>query len=487
MPLIAIIGALGAEAAAAAAAAPALAAAAAAPTLAAVAAPTVAAGLGTAAAETAATLTAEQLAAAAAQQVTQQATTAGISQAAAAAPQAAAAVAPEAAALIPAGPGGGIATAIPQGGTTAAEAAANQAISGGGGYTAAIPQGGTLEAAQAGEAATGSAFERGITSALKFTKDYPIATSLGLSAASSLMSPKYEGEEKKQYKSYEGKFKASEPSTVAYNPIYQPTPYAVGGPVEEMSAQNALGQNTGYPMAGLQSSMYANPQVQRPIAGNVVSAAGDAPVSPYTGEAQFAKGGDVDTEEEDAKQAAYNRKLMGIKNEQEQADTMETLKAQNAKGMGAGKALSRTQQTYSPMTAANKEYAALAKKYGIPVAPTAKTSVDVAGDTDDTVFANGGIAHGLGGYSDGGRLLKGPGDGVSDSIPAVIGNKQPARLADGEFVIPARIVSELGNGSTEAGARQLYAMMARIQSGRKKSIGKNKVAVNSKANKHLPK
>jgi hypothetical protein len=50
----------------------------------------------------------------------------------------------------------------------------------------------------------------------------------------------------------------------------------------------------------------------------------------------------------------------------------------------------------------------------------------------------------LGGYSDGGRLLRGPGDGVSDSIPAVIGKKQPARLADGEFVVPARIVSELG-------------------------------------------
>jgi hypothetical protein len=102
--------------------------------------------------------------------------------------------------------------------------------------------------------------------------------------------------------------------------------------------------------------------------------------------------------------------------------------------------------------------------------------------------AGGGIMSGshLGGYSDGGRLLKGPGDGVSDSIPAVIGKRQPARLADGEFVVPARIVSELGNGSTEAGARKLYAMMERVQNSRKKSIGKKKVAVNSKADKHLP-
>jgi len=107
-------------------------------------------------------------------------------------------------------------------------------------------------------------------------------------------------------------------------------------------------------------------------------------------------------------------------------------------------------------------------------------------------WAHGGIAalanggYNLGSYSDGGRLLRGPGDGVSDSIPATIGKNQPARLADGEFVIPARIVSELGNGSTDAGAKRLYAMMDRIQAGRAKTIGKNKVATNSKADRHLP-
>jgi hypothetical protein len=101
-------------------------------------------------------------------------------------------------------------------------------------------------------------------------------------------------------------------------------------------------------------------------------------------------------------------------------------------------------------------------------------------------FAMGGGVSDLGGYSDGGRLLKGPGDGVSDSIPAVIGNRQPARLADGEFVIPARIVSELGNGSTEAGARKLYAMMDRVQKARGKTTGKGKIAKNTKADKHLP-
>ena len=92
----------------------------------------------------------------------------------------------------------------------------------------------------------------------------------------------------------------------------------------------------------------------------------------------------------------------------------------------------------------------------------------------------------LGGYSDGGRLLRGPGDGVSDSIPATIGDKQPARLADGEFVVPARIVSELGNGSTEAGARKLYAMMDRVQKARGKTTGKSRVAANTRAEKYLP-
>jgi hypothetical protein len=101
-------------------------------------------------------------------------------------------------------------------------------------------------------------------------------------------------------------------------------------------------------------------------------------------------------------------------------------------------------------------------------------------------MAGGDARYNLGGYSDGGRLLRGPGDGVSDSIPAVIGKRQPARLADGEFVVPARIVSEIGNGSTEAGARKLYAMMDRIQAARGKTVGKGKVAKNTKADKYLP-
>lgn len=124
-----------------------------------------------------------------------------------------------------------------------------------------------------------------------------------------------------------------------------------------------------------------------------------------------------------------------------------------------------------------------------PAGTTTGTTETVTDANAETVIkAGGGSIHSsgiasLGGYSDGGQLLRGPGDGVSDDIPATIGDKQPARLADGEFVVPARIVSELGNGSTEAGARKLYAMMDRIKASRSKA--KN-IAANTKADKHLP-
>ena len=100
-------------------------------------------------------------------------------------------------------------------------------------------------------------------------------------------------------------------------------------------------------------------------------------------------------------------------------------------------------------------------------------------------MARGGIAD-LGGYSKGGNLLDGPGDGVSDDIPASIAGKQPARLAAGEYVIPSRIVSELGNGSTDAGAKRLDSMVQKINAGRAKTLGGKKYAADTRAYKHLP-
>ena len=81
-------------------------------------------------------------------------------------------------------------------------------------------------------------------------------------------------------------------------------------------------------------------------------------------------------------------------------------------------------------------------------------------------LAMGGM--GIMGYAAGGtaRFLSGNGDGMSDSIPATIEGKQEARLADGEFVIPADVVSHLGNGSSKAGAKQLYSMMDKVRKAR---------------------
>lgn len=102
-------------------------------------------------------------------------------------------------------------------------------------------------------------------------------------------------------------------------------------------------------------------------------------------------------------------------------------------------------------------------------------------------YAMGGLAS----YADGGMsdvetdhgFLRGPGDGVSDDIPAMIGDKEPARLAGGEFVIPARIVSEIGNGSSEAGADRLHEMIKRVDSKRRKQ---KDYAGDSKAYEALP-
>lgn len=85
-----------------------------------------------------------------------------------------------------------------------------------------------------------------------------------------------------------------------------------------------------------------------------------------------------------------------------------------------------------------------------------------------TELAQGGITSLPNEYAAGGKLLQGPGDGMSDSIPAVIKGARPQRaaLAQGEFVIPADVVSHLGNGSTDAGAKRLYAMMDKIRHAR---------------------
>jgi hypothetical protein len=82
-----------------------------------------------------------------------------------------------------------------------------------------------------------------------------------------------------------------------------------------------------------------------------------------------------------------------------------------------------------------------------------------------------------------GGYLDGQGDGMSDSIPATIEGKQPARLADGEFVVPADVVSHLGNGSSKAGSKRLYAMLDKVRHAR---TGNKKQGKQIKADKYLP-
>ena len=244
----------------------------------------------------------------------------------------------------------------------------------------------------AGDAGVNAATKTGIASLMPETLGGKIAAgTAGIGLASMLADrDRYGMPTQEKYNGPLSRF-SYEPSR--YEP-YTYKPYAEGGltalamgggPVEQMSNENAVGANTGFPMADISRGAYATPY-QQPISQNVLTGAQDTRVDAYTGQERLAEGG---------------------------------------------------------------------------------------------------IAS-LGGYSDGGRLLKGPGDGVSDSIPATIGNRQPARLADGEFVVPARIVSELGNGSTDAGARELYKMMNRVQSARGKTVGKNKVAKDTRSSKYLP-
>ena len=89
---------------------------------------------------------------------------------------------------------------------------------------------------------------------------------------------------------------------------------------------------------------------------------------------------------------------------------------------------------------------------------------------------------GLFGYAEGG-YLDGQGDGMSDSIPATIEGKQPARLADGEFVVPADVVSHIGNGSSKAGSQRLYSMLDRV---RKARTGHTKQGKQIKPEKYMP-
>jgi hypothetical protein len=341
-----------------------------------------------------------------------------------------------------------------------------------------------------------SSLAKGAREAMDWMGKNKLETGLGLMTVGQYMNqPKGDEEDKDKYKSTVdmSDFRPTIPEQPSFTRSYEYQNYQAGGPVEDMSRMNSIGANTGFPMAGLQTPAYSVSSAT-PMPVNTLTPTADASVSTYNGEARFAEGGLSAAQRREyglrTRGERASRDLSKSYEEMEEARQREAMKLFNESSLPTPRpiARSRTQELSSPFSAAMTEHARLGKRAKVPVVPMPKTNL---GDIDNYMdipieAASGGIMHGLGGYSDGGRLLRGPGDGVSDSIPAVIGKRQPARLADGEFVIPARIVSELGNGSTEAGARKLYAMMERVQNTRKKSIGKKKVAVNSKADKHLP-
>jgi hypothetical protein len=124
---------------------------------------------------------------------------------------------------------------------------------------------------------------------------------------------------------------------------------------------------------------------------------------------------------------------------------------------------------------------------GIAYAMGGQVDDELGGDYSAMNMDQGNMQKGLFGmgYAEGGmpRFLSGGGDGMSDSIKATINEKQPARLADGEFVIPADVVSHLGNGSSKAGAKQLYSMMDKV---RKARTGNHKQGKQINPRKYMP-
>jgi len=149
--------------------------------------------------------------------------------------------------------------------------------------------------------------------------------------------------------------------------------------------------------------------------------------------------------------------------------------AGTAEAAGAGSTLADAGLGFSDLQNAYKAYGLGKNLYGVAQSGGQNLGADIGAakglySLGNTLSAaQGGVMHSssgigsLGSYSDGGQLLKGDGTGLSDDIPATIGGKQPARLADGEFVISSDVVSALGGGSTDSGAKKLYAMMDRIR------------------------
>jgi hypothetical protein len=254
------------------------------------------------------------------------------------------------------------------------------------------------------------------------------------------------------------------------------TPYSPVQPQPYYRAQYAEGGianlNNQYPQSQQFSNDYAS-SIHNPISTEVVNSGYEQQTNAYTGEpVGYAPGGSIPTP---TRAAQNNIPLRNI--QAERAAAQNDILAQRNNGFKMA-----NYQRYFPTQSASIGGTAFMPMMKLLRDKVAETTPNNAATYNQAKFipqapvqanvyrpryAEGGIAS-LGGYAAGGnpQLLAGPGDGMSDSIPASIGNKQPARLAQGEFVVPADVVSHLGNGSTDAGAKHLYRMMDKVRKAR---------------------
>ena len=247
---------------------------------------------------------------------------------------------------------------------------------------------------------------------------------------------------------------------------YQPTFAAAEGGIARLAAggptTDFMATGGAYPMSQQVTPQYATPS-QMPTSAQSAMASYEPNTNPLTGEQTgFANGG-------------ITRLAAGGTPAPIATSASPTINTpiQTVAGL-TGLQQAQKQSQAQPVT---MDYInSLASQYGVSVPTVGVKSAAKGGSM--------GGEYNLGSYSDGGRLLKGPGDGMSDNIPASIANKQPARLADSEFVVPADVVSHLGNGSTDAGAKHLYKMMDQV---RKARTGRKKQSPAINAEKYIPK
>ena len=162
-------------------------------------------------------------------------------------------------------------------------------------------------------------------------------------------------------------------------------------------------------------------------------------------------------------------------------DTQKNLVSEASRRLPVGSGMTPAQRSVTgALTAAPNDMVARLIDMGIFTPETAAqfyqsrypglTAEQVQESLSQYGYAQGGLAS----VASKGMYLGGPTDGMADQIPATIDNRQPAALSDGEFVIPADVVSHLGNGNSDAGAKQLYGMMDKIRKARTGSTEQGK-------------